>query len=77
MSDEADDVKPKATISDPRETARSILQKHVQSIGSDLHSFWTANQTKLKQALLSGSPSTSSKNSAKVSQGQQMRERGM
>ena len=39
---------------DPREVARQIMEVHVETIGLNLHTFWTKNQSKLRQSVTSG-----------------------
>ena len=38
---------------DPREIARQIMEEHVETIGLNLHTFWTTNQSKLRQSVAS------------------------
>lgn len=72
-ADSDDDEDMKQTGTDGRETARAILSNHVNAIGSNLHTFWSTNQVKLRQSVGSKTSVTAGNNKAVFAQ--QSRER--
>lgn len=50
-SDTDQEMGAQGTAVDAKEIAREILSSQVNTIGSNLHAFWSTNQAKLRQSI--------------------------